>query len=105
MVSKLNDVTYVVAAPGWRGQEVLHVDKLRRLKTSYSCTHGEPVPITRAGPQPTAQEAGIPKHVEPAVKTPAEQPHAPSFPRNATITRLEATHDSAERSPSGELHP
>ena len=32
VVKKLNDVTYVVAAKGWRADRVLHVDKLRRLE-------------------------------------------------------------------------
>jgi len=30
IVKKLNDVTYVVAAKGWRADRVLHVDKLRK---------------------------------------------------------------------------
>jgi len=33
IVRKLNDVTYVVTAPGWRGQRVLHVDKLRKMES------------------------------------------------------------------------
>ena len=32
ITKKLNDVTYVVAAKGWRGDRVLHVDKLRKLE-------------------------------------------------------------------------
>jgi len=34
VVKKLNDVTYVVAAKGWRADRVLHVDKLRRLEST-----------------------------------------------------------------------
>jgi hypothetical protein len=32
VVQRLNDVTYVISAPGWRKNRVLHVDKLRRLE-------------------------------------------------------------------------
>jgi len=31
---KINDVTYVVSAPGWREHRVLHVDKLRKMEES-----------------------------------------------------------------------
>jgi len=34
IIKKLNDVTYVVHATGWRADRVLHVDKLRKLELS-----------------------------------------------------------------------
>ena len=34
MVDRLNEVTYIVDAPKWRGRRILHVDKLRRLENS-----------------------------------------------------------------------
>ena len=32
IVQRLNDVTYIVTAPGWKGSRILHVDKLRRME-------------------------------------------------------------------------
>ena len=34
VVDRLNEVTYIVDAPKWRGHRILHVDKLRRLENS-----------------------------------------------------------------------
>ena len=34
VVDRLNEVTYIVDAPKWRGRRILHVDKLRRLENS-----------------------------------------------------------------------
>ena len=34
VIRKLNDVTYLVTAPGWRQPRVLHVDKLRKLESA-----------------------------------------------------------------------
>jgi hypothetical protein len=42
VLRKLNDVTYVVSAPGWRGNRILHVDKLRKIERP---SEGEPVTI------------------------------------------------------------
>jgi len=32
IIKKINDVTYVVTARGWRQQRVLHVDKLKKME-------------------------------------------------------------------------
>ena len=36
VIRKLNAATYVVYVPGWRGERVLHVDKLRKMEATSS---------------------------------------------------------------------
>ena len=44
IVRRLNDVTYIATAPGWKGSRILHVDKLRRMVAgSIGPSH---VPVT-----------------------------------------------------------